>query len=148
MHSKQPTFRTSFTSKAGSIACRLSRFSCVRLCETPWIIAHQVPLSVGFSRQKYRSGLPCPPPGDLSNLGTEPMTLMSPALAGRFLTTSTTWETQQGWLLSPFFHLGKLRLRGAKETVQVDKYGQGWRCQVLSSFLLPASQRHLTKDPF
>ena len=120
----------------------------VQLFVTLQTVAHQGPLSMGFSRQKYRSGLPCPPPGDLSNLGTEPMTLMSPALAGRFLTTSTTWETQQGWLLSPFFHLGKLRLRGAKETVQVDKYGQGWRCQVLSSFLLPASQRHLTKDPF
>ena len=39
----------------------------LRLFVTPWTIAHQTPLSVGFSRQKYRSGLPCPPPGDLSD---------------------------------------------------------------------------------
>ena len=45
---------------------------------------------MGFSRQEYWSGLPCPSPGDLPNLGIEP--LMSPALAGRFFTTSVTWE--------------------------------------------------------
>ena len=41
---------------------------------------HQAPLSVGFSRQEYWSGLPCPPPGDLVNSGTEPISLVSPAL--------------------------------------------------------------------
>ena len=49
----------------GVHACVLSHFSCVRLCETPWTVAHQAPLSMGFSRQEYCSGLPCPPPGDL-----------------------------------------------------------------------------------
>ena len=49
---------------------------------------------MGFSRQEQRSGLPCPPPGDLPDSGIEPMSLMSPALAGRFFTTSTTWEAQ------------------------------------------------------
>ena len=39
--------------------------SCVRLSVTPWTVARQAPLSVGFSRQEYWSGLPCPPPGDL-----------------------------------------------------------------------------------
>ena len=53
---------------------------------------HQAPLSMGFPRQEYRSGLPCPPPGDLPNLGIEPVSLASPALAGGFFTTSTTWE--------------------------------------------------------
>ena len=42
---------------------------------------------MGFSRQEYWSGLPFPPPGDLPNPGIEPMSHMSPALAGRFLTT-------------------------------------------------------------
>jgi len=41
-----------------------------------------------FSRQEYRSGLPCPPPGDLPNPGIKPASLVSPALAGKFFTTS------------------------------------------------------------
>ena len=53
---------------------------------------HQAPLSVGFSRHEYWSGLPYPPPFDLLNPGIEPASLMSPALAGRFFTTRTTWE--------------------------------------------------------
>ena len=44
----------------------------------------------GFSRQEYWSGLPCPPPGDLPKLGIEPVSLMSPALAGEFFITSAT----------------------------------------------------------
>ena len=51
--------------------------------------------STGFSRQEYWSGLPCPPPEDISNPETEPATPISPALAGRFFATSTTWETPQ-----------------------------------------------------
>ena len=47
----------------------LSRFSCVWLFVTPWPVALQAPLSMGFSRQEYRSGLPCPPPGDLPDPG-------------------------------------------------------------------------------
>ena len=66
----------------------LSRFSCVQLFVTLWVIAHQAPLSVGFSRQEYWSGLLCPPPGDLPNPGIEPESL---ALTGRFFTSSVTW---------------------------------------------------------
>ena len=62
--------------------CVISCFNHVQLCATLWTAVHQSPLSMGFSRQEYQSGLPCPPPGDLSNPGTEPMSLMSPALAG------------------------------------------------------------------
>ena len=47
-------------------ACILSCFSRVQLFETLWTVAHQVSLSLGFSRQEYWSGLPCPPPGDHS----------------------------------------------------------------------------------
>ena len=64
----------------------------VRLCVAPWTLACQSALSMGFSRQEYWSGLPCPPPGDLPNPRTEPVSLASPALAGRFFTTSATWE--------------------------------------------------------
>ncbi|CAI9175347.1 unnamed protein product [Rangifer tarandus platyrhynchus] len=70
--------------------CTPSHFSCVQFCVTPWIVTCQAPLSTGFSRQEYCSGLPCPPPGDLPDPGTEPMSLMSPASAGMFFTTSTT----------------------------------------------------------
>ena len=48
--------------------------------------ACQAPLSMGFSRQDYWSGLSCPPPGDLTDAGIEPTALTSPALAGRFFT--------------------------------------------------------------
>ena len=71
----------------------LSHFGRVRLCATPWTVARQAPLSIGFSRQEYWSGLPCPPPpGDLLNPGIKPVSLTSPALAGGFFPTSTTWE--------------------------------------------------------
>ena len=56
--------------------------------------ACQAPLSMGFSRQDYWSGLHCPSPGDLPNPGTEPESLMSSALAGGLFTTSATWEAQ------------------------------------------------------
>ena len=55
---------------------------------------HQAPLSMGFSRQEYWSGLPCPPPGALPNPGMEPMSLASAALAGRFFSTNATWEAK------------------------------------------------------
>ena len=51
---------------------------------------------MGFSRQEYWSGLPFPPPGDLPDLGIETVSLASPALAGRFFTTSATWEALRG----------------------------------------------------
>ena len=73
-------------------ACVLTCFSHVQLFMTPWTVACQAPLSMGFSKQEYWNGLSCPPPGDLPNPGTEPESLMSPALAGGFFTTNATWE--------------------------------------------------------
>ena len=67
----------------------LSCFSRVPLFATPWTVARQAPLSMGFSRQEYRSGLPCPPPEELPDPGSL-MSLMSPALVGGFFTTSAT----------------------------------------------------------
>ena len=72
--------------------CVLSHFCRVRLFATLWTVARQAPLSMGFSRQEHWSGLPCPSPGDLPDSGIEPASLMSPALAGGFFTTSTTWK--------------------------------------------------------
>ena len=63
-----------------------------RLFVTPWAVIRQAPLSLGFSRQAYWSGLPFPPPGDLPGAGIKPESLMSPALADGFFTTSATWE--------------------------------------------------------
>ena len=81
----------------------LSHFSHVRLFVTSWTVAHQAPLSMGFSGQEYWSGLPYPPPGDLPTPGIEPMVLMSPELADGFFTTSTTWEALSFTLLLSCF---------------------------------------------
>ena len=72
--------------------CVLSHFSHVQLSATPWTVAHQVLLSMGFSRQEYWSGLPCPSSGYLPNQGIKSVSLRSPPLVGRFFTTSPTWE--------------------------------------------------------
>ena len=74
--------------------CVPSCFSHVRLFATLWTVACQAPLSMESSREEYWSGWPCPPPGDLPDPGIEPTSLMSPALADRFFTTSATWEAQ------------------------------------------------------
>ena len=55
---------------------------------TLWTVAFQAPLSMGFSRQECWSGFPCPPPGDLPDPGMEPVSLVSPALAGGFFTAA------------------------------------------------------------
>ena len=72
--------------------CMLSHFSRGQLFVTLWTTAHQSPLSMEFSRQEYWSGLPFPPPGDLPDPGIELMSLVSPAWAGGFFTTSATSE--------------------------------------------------------
>ena len=73
----------------------LSCFSHIQFCATSWTVACQASLSMGFSRQECWDGLQCPPPGDLPNPGIEPTSLTYPALAGRFFTTSATWEALQ-----------------------------------------------------
>ena len=70
----------------------------VQLSAPPWTAACQAPLSMRFSRQECWSGLPFPSPQDLPDLRVEPVSFMSPALAGGFFTTSTTWETHTGLL--------------------------------------------------
>ena len=76
----------------------VSHFSCALLFATPWTVASQAPLSMGFSRQEYWSGLPRPPPGDPPNPGIKPTSLTPPALTGVFLTTSATWEAHSNYI--------------------------------------------------
>ena len=68
--------------------CVLTR---VQLFAIPWTVAHQAPLSMGFPRQEYWSGLPFPTPEDLPNPGIEPASFLSPALTGRSFTTRVTF---------------------------------------------------------
>ena len=78
--------------------CRLRCFSRVWLCVTPWTVARQAPLSMGFSRQYYWSGLPWPPPGDLPHPGIKPMSLMSMCIGK--------------WVLYPSSHVGRPQTDG------------------------------------
>ena len=64
----------------------LGHFGHVQLFVTPWTVACQAPLSMGFSRQEYWSELPCSPPGDLPNPGIESTSPVSYALADEFFT--------------------------------------------------------------
>ena len=59
---------------------------------TPWTVALQAPLSMGFPREEYWSGLPFPCPGNLPDPGIETRSLASSVLAGRLFITSVTWE--------------------------------------------------------
>ena len=96
---------------------KVKPLSRVRLFATPWTIAHQSPLSMGFSRQEYWSGLPFPPPGDLPQPGIEltspacqvdSLPLSHPGNPQRelFDTTATWWERSLGEMLPVTFAAG------------------------------------------
>ena len=77
-------------------SCACSVISIMSNSVMLWTVAHQAPLSMGFSRQEYWSGLPCPPSGDLPDSGIKLASLMSltsPVLAGELFTIPATWET-------------------------------------------------------
>ena len=76
-------------------------FSHAQSFVTLWTVACHAPQSMGFSKQESWSGLPCPPLGDLPNVRIKPASLMSPALAGEFFTTSATWEAHSNLYLLP-----------------------------------------------
>ena len=81
------------------------------LFAAPWTVAHQAPLSMGFSRQEYWNELPFPTPEDLSNPGIEIMILASSALADGFFTTTTTWEVPYiHSFFRFFFYIGHYRV--------------------------------------
>ena len=85
--------------------------SCPTLCDPMDCIARQAPLSMGFSGQEYCSGLPCPPPRDLPDPGAEHTSAPPPALAGRFLAASATWQDLSGetFIYSQLFSNSVLR---------------------------------------
>ena len=86
---EEPGGLQSMGSQRVGLECALSH---VQPFAAPWTVAHKAPLSKGFSRQEHWSRLPFPSPGDPPDQGMEPASLRSPALVGRFLTTSATWE--------------------------------------------------------
>ena len=127
--------------------CVLSRFSYILLFSTPWTVARQVPLSIGFSRQEYGSGLPLSPPGDLPDPGTEPTSLISPALAGRFFTTSATWEAPR---LSGNVLISKLtnRMSEVQSTSACEQAGltPHWEKMAPSTVALQPSSRDANRN--
>ena len=84
------------TALPSNCACVLSSFCRVQLCATLWTVVPQAPLPVGILHAKILEWVACPPPGDIPDPGFESVSLISPALAGRFFffffTTSTTWK--------------------------------------------------------
>ena len=92
----------------GTRGGRINHCSRIRLFVTPWTVACQAPLSMGFSRQEYRRGLPCSSPGDLPDPGNEHTSLMSP-----------NWQAASLPLVPPrntWFHFKKKK-KNEKKTV-------------------------------
>ena len=82
---------------------------------------------MGFSRQEYQSGLPCPPPGDLPNSGIKPALLTSPTLAGGFFTISITWEAQvyiYCWIKQMSNYTGVIRRHSFQHAGKVNIYAK------------------------
>ena len=95
----------------------------------------QAPLSMGFSRQEYWSGLPCPPPRDIPDPRIEPVSFPSPARAGGLFATSAAWEACSQVQCSPTL-------------VLVDLRGKMWKCPLYISFPSPTSRRTRTWGPW
>ena len=85
----------------------ITEFVYICFFATPWTVALQ---AMEFSRQEYWNGLPFPYPGDLPDPGIEPASLLSPVLAGRLFTTSTTWEVGTS-IIIPILQIRRLRLQ-------------------------------------
>ena len=87
-------------------ACMLSHFSCVQLFVTLWTVSGSS--LYGTLQASILEWVDMPPPGDLPHLGIEPATLMSPASAGGFFTTSATWEAHGSVLLLLLSHFSRV----------------------------------------
>ena len=85
--------------------CVLSCFSHVRPFATPWTVARQAPLTLGFPSQENWSGLPLPSPGALPILGIKPTSFMSPALAGGFVITALPGKPHYDFSLIALFYI-------------------------------------------
>ena len=87
LNCKQPDFHCGIIMQ---LNCYLVTKLCLTLLRFPWTVAHQAPLSIGFSKQEYWSGLPFLPPGDLPNPEIEPTSPASPALQVDSLPTDSS----------------------------------------------------------
>ena len=108
-----------FRIQSPSIEHQAVRVSCSVVSDsvTPWTVAYQAPLFMGFSRQEYWSGLPFPPPGDLPNPGIEPTSLSPPALQASSLPLAQPedmppgpWKTSSFWLCPQVSEAGESSL--------------------------------------
>ena len=120
--------------------CVLSCFSHVWLFVTLWTVASQALLSMGFSGQEYWSGLPCPPPEDLPDPGIKSVSLMSPALAGGFCTTSAPWEAQIICWPDVCCSVSQLCLQGLDTTERLNNNHLSllvWNVPLLLCWILP-----------
>ena len=104
-----------FQSSCLSVLGVLIHFSCVRLFATLRTVARQASLSMGFSRHEYWSGLPFPYPGDLPDPGIEPMSLSSPAVAGRFFTAGPSHLNCPSWPDYPGASSKQMLWRGTEQ---------------------------------
>ena len=88
---------------------------------------------MGFSRQECWSGLPCPPSSDLPNPGIEPVSLMFPALAGKFLTTSATWEALVAQMVKnlPAMRKTQVRSLGWEDSPEKGMATSIWGCIIV-----------------
>ena len=123
--------------------CMLSPCSHVWLFVTLWTVACQIPLSMGFSRQEYWSGLPWSPPGHLLNPGIKPSSLMCPALADGFFTNSATWEaprcTKSAYIVELLSSKGTIlrfeyfQIRGPQPKINSNfaKVGESWTFRLI-----------------
>ena len=84
-----------------NLYCCCPVLNCVHLFLTPWTVAHQASLSMGFPKLKYWRVLPFPPPSDLPDPGVKPVTPMLPELAGRFFTIEPTGKVNSVVFTSP-----------------------------------------------
>ena len=95
--------------------CANSLQLCPTLCNPTDCVARQASLSMGFSRQEYWSGLPFPYPGDLPDPGIEPMSLSSPAVAGRFFTAGPSHLNCPSWPDYPGASSKQMLWRGTEQ---------------------------------
>ena len=104
---ENPTYITRSDRRQWMLSC----LGCVLLFVTLWTVAHQAPLSMKFSRQEHWSGLPCPPPGDLPNSGTEPLFLPSLGFPGDTRGKEPTCQCRRHkrWAFDPW--VGKIPWR-------------------------------------
>ena len=126
------------------VACVPSGFSRVWFFVTTWTVTCQAPLSMQISRQEYWSGLPCPPPGGLSDAGIKLISLMSATLAGRFSTTSATWGTLPAAEVTPNPDLWLLNWKVCQHPFQVLPWPAHWgsKCGEHGTFMQCHSDTH------